>query len=107
VGPVQDSAIGVLEAPKEELQAHPEMRDIGHRDDNETVSPEMISERVKNPVRIAQVLKDVSANDDVERAIEQRQLALQVSHHNTSALSRSGGSQPRVALQARHVKAAL
>ena len=31
---VQDAAIGVVEAADEERQAHPEVRDVGHRDDH-------------------------------------------------------------------------
>ena len=85
VGAVEDAAVGVLEAPREELQAHPQVGDIGNRGDDEAVGGEGPVERDEGGERIAQMLEHIAVHDRVEGAGQGLRCLVEVGDHHLRA----------------------
>ena len=100
---VEDAALGVPPAPGQQAEPHRPVRDVRRRQDEPTVLAQQRAHPCEKRLGIAQVLDQVAAEDDVERAWLERQLhRLDVPDEDVLAHLARGLRGVGVALEADH-----
>lgn len=104
---VEHATIRIVETTDQEQEPDPHVRDIWDRDDDEAVGLEDAIERHQDAERIIQMLEDIAVNDDVEGALQGRDLAVEIGNHHAFTVGRPGGRQHGVSLDRGHAPPAL
>jgi hypothetical protein len=102
---VEDAAVGVVEAARQQRQPDPQVGDVGHRDDDVAAGREEGDQPGQHARGVREVLEHVAADDDVEVGVERRHAAIQVGHDQPLAMGGPGLGQDRVGLDGRDLPA--
>ena len=105
---VEDAALGVAPATGQEPEAHRPVRDVRRRQHEPAVVAEQRTDASQEPLGRAQVLDQVAAQDDVERAFGKGELhRLHVADQHLGADLSRGLGRLLVQLDPHHRAAAL
>jgi hypothetical protein len=107
MGAVEDAAVDVVEAAQHEQQPDPEMRDVGHRDDDDAVGRQQLVQPLQHPGRVTEVLQHVRIDDGVEARRQRRELAVEIGHQHALAVLRADAGGIAVALDGGHAPALI